>query len=59
MATAYDDTRLRAQIERELVDTMHLEKYGTLARIYGCTSHERSTISRRHCRKCWTELSSE
>jgi hypothetical protein len=56
---AYDEDRLRKQIERELVDTIHLQQYGTLARVYGCTSHVRSQISTKHCRNCWTELEGE
>jgi hypothetical protein len=59
MATAYDEARLRAQIERELIDTMRLQRYGTLARVYDCTSHVPSLISRNHCRNCWTELEKE
>lgn len=56
---AYDEDRLRAQIERELIDTIHLQQYGTLARVYGCTSHVRSQISPAHCRNCWTDIGKE
>jgi hypothetical protein len=48
--------RTQRQLERELRDTIKLQQYGTLARVYGCTSHERSTIDSRYCRKCWTPL---
>jgi hypothetical protein len=52
---AYDELRLRAQIERELVDTIHLQQYGTLARVYGCTSH-RISVYTGNCRYCGTYM---